>query len=119
MFSLVAGICGAFNTYVNPVGIAAMSWKFYFFYVGWILVQFVVVYLFFPEVRMSPLTVWEPMLTPRRPRDLAWSRLLCSLMERMLSLAESMPWPMRCSMRRRMSLLKRGRGSNLHGLLES
>ncbi|KAI8302344.1 Lactose permease [Colletotrichum sp. SAR11_59] len=51
MFSLVAGICGAFNTYVNPVGIAAMSWKFYFFYVGWILVQFVVVYLFFPETK--------------------------------------------------------------------
>lgn len=50
MFSLVAGICGAFNTYVNPLGIAAMSWKFYFFYVGWIIVQFIVVYLFFPEV---------------------------------------------------------------------
>ncbi|KDN70438.1 putative sugar transporter [Colletotrichum sublineola] len=51
MFSLVAGICGAFNTYVNPLGIAAMSWKFYFFYVGWIIVQFVVVYLVFPETK--------------------------------------------------------------------
>ncbi|KAI3556672.1 sugar transporter [Colletotrichum abscissum] len=51
MFSLVAGICGAFNTYVNPLGIAAMSWKFYFFYVGWIIVQFIVVYLFFPETK--------------------------------------------------------------------
>ncbi|KAK1579341.1 MFS hexose transporter [Colletotrichum navitas] len=51
MFSLVAGICGAFNTYVNPLGIAAMSWKFYLFYVGWIIVQFVVVYLVFPETK--------------------------------------------------------------------
>ncbi|KAK1993854.1 sugar transporter [Colletotrichum falcatum] len=51
MFSLVAGICGAFNTYVNPLGIAAMSWKFYLFYVGWIVVQFVVVYLVFPETK--------------------------------------------------------------------
>ncbi|GKT46163.1 lactose permease [Colletotrichum spaethianum] len=51
MFSLVAGICGAFNTYVNPLGIAAMSWKYYFFYVGWIIVQFVVVYLVFPETK--------------------------------------------------------------------
>ncbi|EFQ25934.1 sugar transporter [Colletotrichum graminicola] len=51
MFSLVAGICGAFSTYVNPLGIAAISWKFYFFYVAWIIVQFVVVYLVFPETK--------------------------------------------------------------------
>jgi hypothetical protein len=50
LFSLVAGICGAFNTYVNPLGIQAFAWKFYFFYVAWIAVQYIVVHLTFPEV---------------------------------------------------------------------
>lgn len=50
LFWLFTGACGAFNTYVNPLGIDAFGWKFYFFYVGWIIVQFVVVYIFFIEV---------------------------------------------------------------------
>ena len=58
LFWLLTGVCGAFNTYVNPLGIQAFGWKFYFFYVGWIIVQFVVVYIFFievsPTLRLSP-----------------------------------------------------------------
>lgn len=52
LFWLFTGICGAFNTYVNPLGIQAFGWKFYFFYVAWIIVQFVVVYVFFIEVSL-------------------------------------------------------------------
>ncbi|PLB44794.1 MFS hexose transporter [Aspergillus steynii IBT 23096] len=51
LFWLVTGATGAFNTYVNPIGIDAFAWKYYFFYVGWIIVQFVVVYLFFIETK--------------------------------------------------------------------
>lgn len=50
LFWFVTGAAGAFNTYVNPLGLDAFAWKFYFFYVAWIAVQFVVVYLFFIEV---------------------------------------------------------------------
>lgn len=53
LFWLVTGATGAFNTYVNPIGIDAFAWKYYFFYVGWIIVQFVVVYFFFIEVSWS------------------------------------------------------------------
>lgn len=53
LFWLLTGATGAFNTYVNPLGIAAFGWKFYFFYVVWIVVEFVVVYLFFIEVSLD------------------------------------------------------------------
>ncbi|GLA84296.1 hypothetical protein AtubIFM56815_008507 [Aspergillus tubingensis] len=51
LFWLVTGATGAFNTYVNPLGIDAFAWKYYFFYVGWIIVEFVVVYFFFIETK--------------------------------------------------------------------
>ncbi|KAL1983599.1 hypothetical protein VTN96DRAFT_10178 [Rasamsonia emersonii] len=51
LFWLLTGACGAFNNYVNPLGIDAFAWKFYFFYVGWILVQLVVIYIFFIETK--------------------------------------------------------------------
>lgn len=40
-----------FAQYVNPLGIEAGSWKFYFFYEGWIIIQAVVVYFFFIETK--------------------------------------------------------------------
>lgn len=68
-FWLLTGASGAFNTYINPLGIAAYDWvrlhnrnyiddlanfrhqKFYWFYVGWIIVQFAVVYFTFIETK--------------------------------------------------------------------
>jgi hypothetical protein len=38
-----------FNQFVNPIGLDALSWKYYLVYVGWILVEIVLFYLFFPE----------------------------------------------------------------------
>ena len=61
LFWLLTGATGAFNTYVNPLGIDAFAWKFYFFYVGWIIVQFVVVW------NRSPCSSTAKMLkSPRR-----------------------------------------------------
>jgi len=51
LFWLTTGLAGAFNTYVNPLGIAAFGWKFYFFYVAWIAVEFVVVFWQCPETK--------------------------------------------------------------------
>ena len=40
-----------FNNYVNPIALAAIGWKYYLVYVSWLLVELVVVYLFYPETR--------------------------------------------------------------------
>jgi MFS family permease len=55
LFWFVTGAAGAFNTYVNPLGLSAFGWKFYFFYVGWIIVEFVVVYWACPETMGTSL----------------------------------------------------------------
>ena len=51
LYWLFAAAAGAFNTYVNPLGIDAFAWKFYFFYVVWIAIQFVVVWICFIETK--------------------------------------------------------------------
>lgn len=51
LFWLVTGLAGAFNTYVNPLGIKAFGWKFYWFYVAWIAVEFAVVWWQCPETK--------------------------------------------------------------------
>ena len=55
LFWLITGLAGAFNTYVNPIGLKRFGWKFYFFYVAWIAVEFVVVYWQCPETMGTSL----------------------------------------------------------------
>jgi len=55
LFWLITGAAGAFNTYVNPIGLKRFGWKFYFFYVAWIAVEFVVVYWQCPETMGTSL----------------------------------------------------------------
>ena len=55
LYWLIAGLAGAFNTYVNPIGLKAFGWKFYWFYVVWIAVEFVVVYFACPETMGTSL----------------------------------------------------------------
>jgi Sugar (and other) transporter len=40
-----------FNNYVNPIALAAIRWKYYIVYVAWLLVELIVVYVFYPETR--------------------------------------------------------------------
>ena len=40
-----------FNNYVNPVALKAIRWKYYIVYDIWLLVELVVVYLFYPETK--------------------------------------------------------------------
>ncbi|GES58879.1 related to hexose transporter protein [Aspergillus terreus] len=39
------------NAMVNPVGLAAIGWKYYFVYVGWLVVEVLSVYFFFVETK--------------------------------------------------------------------
>lgn len=38
-----------FNTYVNPIALDSIGWKYYIFYCVWICVEIATVYFFFPE----------------------------------------------------------------------
>lgn len=44
-----------FSNYVNPVGIASISWKFYVCYLVWLTVQCFVVYFFYIETKNTTL----------------------------------------------------------------
>lgn len=55
MQGLATNICLALSQYIIPIGIAAGSWKFYFFFEGWLLIQLVTVYFFFIETRGATL----------------------------------------------------------------
>jgi hypothetical protein len=55
MQSISTQVCLFISQYAIPVGIAAGSWKFYFFFEGWIIIQVVIVYFFFIETRGSTL----------------------------------------------------------------
>lgn len=44
-----------FNSYVNPVALGALGWKYYIVYDVWLFVELVVVYFFYIETRNTPL----------------------------------------------------------------
>ncbi|KAJ0358813.1 hypothetical protein COL154_008854 [Colletotrichum chrysophilum] len=39
------------NQFVNPIGMKSLSWKYYLFYVGWLLVEIAVFYFLYPETK--------------------------------------------------------------------
>jgi len=44
-----------FNSYVNPIDLHAIDWKYYIVYVCWLDFQFAVVWRFYIETRKTPL----------------------------------------------------------------
>lgn len=40
-----------FNQFVNPIGLAAITWKYYLVYVVWIAVEVIIMFFFFPETK--------------------------------------------------------------------
>jgi hypothetical protein len=44
-----------FNTYVNPIALDSIGWKYYIVYCVWILVEIATVYLLFPETHNRTL----------------------------------------------------------------
>lgn len=39
------------SSFTTPIGLESITWKFYIIFVGWVVVEFVVVYLLFPETK--------------------------------------------------------------------
>lgn len=44
-----------FNSYVNPIAIGNIGWKYYIVYCIWLAVKLTVVYFFYIETRNTPL----------------------------------------------------------------
>jgi len=44
-----------FNSYVNPIALGALSWKYYIVYVCWLAFELAVVWKFYIETRNTPL----------------------------------------------------------------
>lgn len=44
-----------FNSYVNPVALNHLGWKYYIVYDVWLFIELVVVYFFYIETRNTPL----------------------------------------------------------------
>ncbi|KAL3454101.1 general substrate transporter [Aspergillus insuetus] len=47
----VAALAGIYNQYVNPLGLAALQWRFYFVYVAVLVIECVVIWFYFVETR--------------------------------------------------------------------
>lgn len=41
----------AFNQFVNPIGLAAITWKYYIVYCVWVPVEWIVMFFFYPETK--------------------------------------------------------------------
>lgn len=44
-----------FNSYVNPIALAALGWKYYIIYDVWLAVELCVVFFLYVETRNTPL----------------------------------------------------------------
>lgn len=48
MFTALSGV---FNQYVNPVGLQALAWKFYFVYIAVLVIEVTTIYFFYVETK--------------------------------------------------------------------
>lgn len=44
-------LSGVFNQYVNPIGLEALQWKFYFVYIVVLVIECLVIYFFYVETK--------------------------------------------------------------------
>lgn len=58
-----------FNTYVNPIALDSIGWKYYIVYCIWILVEITTVYLIFPETKDRSLEELAFIFEGREARE--------------------------------------------------
>jgi MFS family permease len=51
IFVCVQNLALAFNTYVNPIALSAIGWKYYSVYIATLSVVLVVIWFYFPEIK--------------------------------------------------------------------
>lgn len=68
VFWLSQAVATCFNQFVNPVALQRISWKYYFVYVGVLIVVLVFIILYVPETKGLPLDEVHKMFD-RQPSD--------------------------------------------------
>lgn len=58
-----------FNTYVNPIALDSIGWKYYIVYCVWIIVEIATVYFIFPETKGHSLEELSFMFETKDVRD--------------------------------------------------
>lgn len=58
-----------FNTYVNPIALDSIGWKYYIVYCVWILVEILTVYMVFPETHNRTLEELSFMFEGKEVQD--------------------------------------------------
>ncbi|KAK3898643.1 hypothetical protein C8A05DRAFT_18811, partial [Staphylotrichum tortipilum] len=58
-----------FNTYVNPIALDSIGWKYYIVYCIWILVEIATVYFLFPETHNRTLEELSFMFEGKEVQD--------------------------------------------------
>lgn len=51
IFVCVQNLALAFNTYVNPIALAAITWKYYTIYIATLTAVLIIIYFYFPEIK--------------------------------------------------------------------
>lgn len=65
---LFLNIAMVVNTYGIPVGMEAIGWKLYLVYIGWIMIEIVVIYFFFVETAGKTLEEMGEIFEAKNPR---------------------------------------------------
>lgn len=63
------------NQYVNPIGLESITWKFYFVYIVILVIECIVIYLYFPETRGLTLEEVGHLLDDDEMSDVVHSRV--------------------------------------------
>ena len=58
-----------FNTYVNPIALDGIGWKYYIVYCVWILIEILTVYTLFPETHNRTLEELSFMFEGKEVQD--------------------------------------------------
>ena len=57
------------NTMVNPIGLQALAWKFYFVYVAWFAIELAIVWKFFVETKGPSLEAIAAVFNGHGPAE--------------------------------------------------
>ncbi|UPX16299.1 uncharacterized protein EKO05_0006708 [Ascochyta rabiei] len=76
-------VANFFNTFVNPIALEAIAWKYYFVFIVVLVAMGFTVYFFYPETRSYSWSIWQSSLTAkmtlrlrkRAPKELRASQL--------------------------------------------
>ncbi|KAG9638963.1 general substrate transporter, partial [Aureobasidium melanogenum] len=68
-------LASVLNQYVNPIGLESIAWKFYFVYIVILVIECIVIYMYFPETRGLTLEEVGHLLDDDEMSDVVQARM--------------------------------------------